>query len=201
MLPFLGKELLRGDVVCLTRPSKEDIGHFAKWSADMEYQRLLRRGMVYPGSLEEHEAWFAEMAKSEADYPFAIRTLVEDRLVGMLVVKDIFWQARHCSFFIGIGNPEMRGRGFGTDAIRTLLKYAFLEMNMNRIGLEVMSYNLPAIHSYQRVGFKLEGTLRAFAYRDGVYYDMHIMGILRSEWEQIYDQSAVTYAPSVAALE
>lgn len=201
MLPFLGKELLRGDVVCLTRPSKEDIGHFAKWSADMEYQRLLRRGMVYPGSLEEHEAWFAEMAKSEADYPFAIRTLVEDRLVGMLVVKDIFWQARHCSFFIGIGNPEMRGRGYGTDAIRTLLKYAFLEMNMNRIGLEVMSYNLPAIHSYQRVGFKLEGTLRAFAYRDGVYYDMHIMGILRSEWEQIYDQSAVTYAPSVAELE
>lgn len=201
MLPFLGKELLRGDLVCLTRPSKEDIGHIAKWSTDMEYQRLLRRGMVYPGSVEEHEEWFAEMIKNETGYPFAIRTLVEDRLVGILMIKDIFWQARHCTFFIGIGNPEMRGRGFGTDAIRILLKYAFLEMNMNRVGLEVLSYNQSAIHSYQRAGFKLEGTLRAFTYRDGVYYDMHVMGILRNEWEALYNQPAITYAPSVAEME
>jgi RimJ/RimL family protein N-acetyltransferase len=126
---------------------------------------------------------------------------VEDRLVGILIIKDIFWQARHCSFFIGLGNPEMRGRGYGTDAIRVMLKYAFLEMNLNRIGLEVLSYNKTAIRSYQRVGFKLEGTLRAFAYRDGVYYDMHIMGILRSEWETLYNQPAVMYVPSVVETE
>lgn len=196
MVPFLGKDLLRGDLVCLARPTKEDIAHFAKWSADMEYQRLLRRGMVYPGSLEEHEAWFAEMAKDEQSFPFSIRTLVEDRLVGMLVIKDIFWQARHCSFFIGLGNPEMRGRGYGSDAIRVMLKYAFLEMNMNRVGLEVMSYNAAALHSYERVGFQLEGTLRAYTYRDGVYYDMHVMGILRNEWEALYNQPAVSYLPT-----
>jgi RimJ/RimL family protein N-acetyltransferase len=157
--------------------------------------------MVYPGSLEEHEEWFAQMSKDERNYAFAVRTLVEDRLVGLLVIKDIFWQARHCSFFIGIGNPEMRGRGFGSDAVRVMLKYAFLEMNLNRVGLEVLSYNEAALRSYQRVGFRLEGSLRAFAYRDGIYYDMHVMGILRSEWEALYNQPAITYVPSGAALE
>jgi RimJ/RimL family protein N-acetyltransferase len=157
--------------------------------------------MVYPGSLEEHEEWFAEMEKGERSFPFSIRTLVEDRLVGVLVIKDIYWQARHCSFFIGLGNPEMRGRGYGSDAIRVMLKFVFLEMNLNRVGLEVMSYNEAAIRSYQRVGFKLEGTLRAFTYRDSVYYDMHLMGILRSEWEALYNQPAVTYVPSGVETE
>lgn len=201
VIPFLGKDLLRGELVCLTRPTKEDIIHITKWSADMEYQRLARRGMVYPESLEEHEEWFAEMAKSAHSYPFAIRTLVEDRLVGLVLIKDIFWQARHCSFFIGLGNPEMRGRGYGTDAIRVMLRYVFLEMNLNRVGLEVLSYNQAAMRSYQRVGFKLEGTLRAFSYRDGVYYDMHIMGILRSEWEALYNQPSITYVPSAVETE
>lgn len=184
--PFLGHELLLGRLVRLDRPTRDDIAEIARWSGDMGFQRLLRRGMVYPGSVEEHEAWFAEMARSDDTLPFVIRTRQDDRLIGFLVIKDIMWQARHCAFFIGIGDQEMRGRGYGVDAVRVMLKYAFLEMNLNRVGLEVLSYNEAALHTYQKAGFTHEGTLRAYAYRDGVYYDMHIMGILRDEWEALY---------------
>jgi RimJ/RimL family protein N-acetyltransferase len=184
--PFLGKDLLRGELIQLARPTKADIAEIARWSEDMEYQRLLRRGMVYPGSVEEHEDWFADMAKSEDMVPFVIRTLDEDKLIGLLVIKDIMWQARHCAFFIGIGEAEMRGRGYGVDAIHVMLKYAFLEMNLNRVGLEVMSYNEVGLRTYKKVGFRHEGILRAYGYRDGIYYDMHLMGILRSEWDALY---------------
>jgi RimJ/RimL family protein N-acetyltransferase len=126
--------------------------------------------------------------------PFAVRTLVEDRLVGLLVIKDIMWQARHCSFFIGIGDPTERGRGYGSDAVRVLLRYAFLEMNLNRVGLEVMAYNAEAIHAYEAAGFQQDGRLRAFVYRDGVYYDVLTMSILRAEWEHLYDYPPVKYA-------
>lgn len=196
MPPFLGSDLLVGKKVRLARPVHDDIAVFAAWSLDLEYQRLLRRGMVYPGSVEEHVAWFAEMARQEDKYyPFSIRTLVEDRLVGLLVLKDIFWQARHCSFFIGIGDPTERGRGYGSDAVRVVLRYAFLEMNLNRVGLEVMAYNTEAIHAYQAAGFQVEGRLRAFVYRDGVYYDIETMSILRSEWEALYGYPPVAYPP------
>lgn len=193
MPPFLGSELLMGKKVRLALPAHEDIPLFAAWSQDLEYQRLLRRGMVYPGSVEGHREWFEAMAKEEKDIPFSIRTLVEDRLVGMLVIRDVVWQARHCSFFIGIGDPGERGQGYGSDAVRVLLKYAFLEMNMHRVGLDVMSYNADAIRAYQAAGFQLDGRLRAFVYRDGVYYDMLQMSILRGEWESLTGYPPVSY--------
>jgi len=111
----------------------------------------------------------------------------------LLVIKDIFWASRHCSFFIGIGKAADRGQGFGTDAIRAMLKYAFLEMNLHAVRLEVMSYNPGGMRAYEKVGFKLDGTLRACVYRDGVYYDIYAMSILRREWEALYGYPPVSY--------
>lgn len=193
MLPFLGNELLTGDLVRLIRPSGVDIEAFAGWSYDVEYSRLLRRGMIYPNSAESTAEWFAEMEKQDDIIPFAVKTLAGDQMVGMLVINHIMWQARHCTFFIGIGEAENRGKGYGSDAVRVMLKYIFLEMNLNRVGLDVMSYNPHAVHTYEKLGFKLEGTQRAMVYRDGVYYDMHMMGILRAEWEALYGYPPIRY--------
>ncbi len=193
MLPFLGNNLLHGDLVMLAKPSHDDIEQFAAWTHDVEYSRLLRRGMIYPASVEAMAGWFAEMEKNENEIPYSIRTIRDNRLVGVMVIKDIFWAARHCSFWLGIGNASDRGQGYGTDAIRAMLKYAFLEMNMHAVRLEVMSYNPGGIRAYEKVGFKLDGTMRAFVYRDGVYYDVHAMSILRREWEALYGFPPVSY--------
>jgi len=200
MPPFLGNELLRGDLVTLSRPTKEDIPIIASWSHDIEYSRMLRRGLIYPDTAEDYEGWFAEMAKEESGYPFAIRRIEDNSLVGWLAIRAIFWQARHCSLVIGIGDQSQRGRGYGSDALRVALKYAFLEMNLNRVGLEVMSYNDAGIRAYSKVGFQHEGTLRAFVYRDGVYYDIYTMSILRSEWEAL-DKAAVSLPTSAASAQ
>lgn len=184
-VPFLGKELLRGELVRLARPASADFAPIARWSEDMEYQRLLRRSMVYPGDEAGIADWFSKIDEYEFA-PFTIRTLDEDRLVGMLAIKDIFWQSRHCSFFISIGDEADRGRGYGSDAVRVMLTYAFWEMNMNCVRLEVMSYNEAAQRSYEKVGFTADGILRQFVYRDGVYYDIQLMSMLRSEWEARY---------------
>jgi RimJ/RimL family protein N-acetyltransferase len=192
-IPFMGNELLRGDLVQLVMPTRDDITVFAKWTHDVEYSRLLRRGMIYPDTEEGHAEWFATMMKGENETPFSIRTLADDRLVGLLVIKDVMWQARHCSFFIGIGSADDRSKGFGTDAIRVMLKYIFLEMNLNAVRLEVMSYNPAGVRAYEKVGFKQDGTLRASVYRDGVYYDIHAMSMLRSEWEAKYGYPPITY--------
>lgn len=188
-VPFLGDELLRGDLVRLARIREADYAAIARWSEDMEYQRLLRRSMVYPGDEGGIRDWLAKVDEYEFA-PFGIRALSDDRLVGMLALKDIFWQARNCSFFISIGDAADRGKGYGTDAVRVMLKYAFWEMNMHRVGLEVMSYNDAGKRSYEKVGFTPEGTLRQFVYRDGVYYDIELMSMLRSEWEARYAEAS-----------
>ncbi len=190
---MLGNELLQGEKVYLSRPTNDDMRMFAEWSNDIEYYRLLRRGMVYPDSAEDTQAWINDAIRKEELIPFSVRTLDKDQLVGMIAIKDIVWQARHCSFFVGIGRQPDRRMGYGTDAVRILLKYIFLEMNLNRVGLDVMDYNVNAQRVYAGMGFQHEGTLRAYSYRDGVYYDMHIMGMLRSEWEKISGFPPIRY--------
>lgn len=183
MLPFMGNDLLCGELVTLKRPTKDDAAIIGGWMADIEYQRMLRRGMVYPGDGGDTDAWFSHMLKEDAGYPFAIRRNDDDTLVGFLVIKDIMWASRNCSLVIGIGDKNQRGRGFGTDAMRVLLRYCFMEMNLYRVGLEVMAYNTGAIRAYTKAGFQPEGVLRGFVYRDGVYYDIQLMSVLRPEWE------------------
>jgi RimJ/RimL family protein N-acetyltransferase len=187
-MSILGRELLEGEKVRLTALQRSDAGAITRWQLDMEYQRLLRRGMVFPTNQENIEGWLFSSRGEEGFFPFAIRTLADDRLIGMLAIKDVMWSSRNASFFISIGDAADRGRGFGTDAVRVMLKYCFMEMNLYRVGLETMAYNPMGISAYRRAGFQEEGRLRGFVYRDGTYYDMVLMSILRPEWDALTDR-------------
>ena len=81
-----------------------------------------------------------------------------------------------------IGDKTYWGRGYGTDAVRVLLDYAFRHHNLHRVYLSVNSTNPRAIGAYRRCGFVEEGRLRAHAWSNGQYIDLVQMGILREEW-------------------
>jgi RimJ/RimL family protein N-acetyltransferase len=183
MLPFLTHTLLRGERVYLDRVQRSDCAAWARWTHDMEYSRLLRRGEVFPDTAEEMESWLFSERGHEEEYFFAIRTVAENHLIGGVGLNRVMRQARHCMFWIGIGEPEYRSKGYGSEALTLVLQWCFLEMNLNRVGLEVMSYNERAIASYERMGFQHEGRQREVVIRDGVYYDILLMSILRREWE------------------
>ena len=192
MPPFLGNELLRGEKVYLAPLQRADCAALAHWSEDIEFQRMLRRGEVFPDTAESFERWLFSEQGHEEFYRATVRTTADNTMIGMCEINRIFRQARHCMFWIGIGDPAYRGHGYGSDAIRILLRYAFLEMNLNRVGLEVMSYNERAIAAYEKIGFQHEGRQRETVIRDGVYYDTLLMGILRREWEARYWRKAGT---------
>jgi len=78
--------------------------------------------------------------------------------------------------------PEYQGKGFGKDALITLLRYGFEELNLNRIWAEVYAGN-NALKLYQRIGFKQEGTLHEHVFKDGSYIDSYMIGLLRTEWD------------------
>ena len=84
---------------------------------------------------------------------------------------------------IGIGDRACRDKGYGTETMRILLDFAFGELALHRVFLRVFEYNEHARHVYERVGFTHEATRREDCYRHGRYYDTHILGILRREWE------------------
>ncbi len=153
---------------------------FAAWNVDSEYQRLLddRAFLFRTKTMQE---WMEK--DFESHYLFIIRTLRDDRPVGFIDLGGIDWSARGGWVAIGIGGRDDWGKGFGTDAMKVLLRYAFEELNLHRINLGVFEYNPRAIRSYEKAGFRHEGRQRDTLHRAGKYWDLLFMGILKSDWE------------------
>lgn len=181
------KNLFQGELVRLTAANAErDAQTMASWSRDSEYGRLLDSDPALPKSVKSTQENIARWM--ETDRPdgigFVIRTLADDRLIGFVGLNGIRWKDGDAFIGIGIGEREYWGNGYGTDAMRVILRYAFTELNLHRVSLNVFEYNPRAIRSYEKAGFTIEGRERQVLCRDGRRYDVIGMGILREEWEK-----------------
>jgi len=104
--------------------------------------------------------------------------------VGSVYLRDIDRDNQKCEYGIFIGDEECRGKGVGTAAAKLALAYAFEELKMNRVYLRVFADNLGAIKSYEKAGFRYEGTFRQDVMIDGVGEDIVFMAILREDWKK-----------------
>lgn len=182
-------QLLKGELVYLTVENPQVMAEtISRWSSDSEYWRLAAGDAAFPRSSKAIKGWLEkEMATENPQlFMFAIRRLEDNQLIGEIDLDGVLWT--HGEAFVGIslGEREFWGKGYGTDAMRAILKYAFLELNLNRVSLNVFDYNSRAKRSYEKVRFKEEGRCREFLLRDGKRYDLIFMGILRSEWEEMF---------------
>ena len=179
------KELFTGELVHLSAVDPEEMSKaFSRWSRDSEYTRLLNMSIRPLNSAKGIQKWMDEMIAetSPSEYFFTIRTLDENKLIGGMFLEVVDWPGRDSSVAIFIGERENWGKGYGTDAMRLLLQYAFLELNLRRVSLGVFEYNPRAIRSYEKVGFCHEGRMRKYLNHEGKHWDIHYMGILREEW-------------------
>ncbi len=100
--------------------------------------------------------------------------------VGSASLSDFDRFAHHAEAGIAL-LPEAWGRGIGTAAIRQLVEFGFVRCNLRRIHLQAIASNVGALRAYEKAGFVVEGRLREHAWVRGVYEDIVLMGILRSE--------------------
>lgn len=180
---MLYNNLLRGELVYLDGVTREDIPLYGKWFANLEMLYNLFPGAVFPQTEESETDWYENMRKSN-DYIFAIRTIASKQLIGSTGLHAPDWRNRCAVFGISIGDPDYWGKGYGTDTTRIVVRYGFMELNLHRIELIVFDYNKRAIRVYEKVGFKHEGVRRQAHFRDGEYHDVHLMSILRHEWDE-----------------
>jgi RimJ/RimL family protein N-acetyltransferase len=178
--------LFTGDLVRLAEISRDNLPAYKRWMRDYEVQHLLAR-IPTPITDEAEEAWFGSVAKGTGDYIFAIHTLDSDTLIGNCGLHNVDKKSRFAEFGIVIGEKDYWGRGYGTDAARVILRFAFNELNLHRVELDVYDFNPRAIRSYEKVGFVHEAIRRDALFRNGAYHDVHRMGILQHEWCALYD--------------
>jgi len=172
---------LVGTSVYLRPLEKEDAPLVQRWLNDPEITRNL---LVFrPLSRQAEEEFIANAAKDEHALSLLIVLKDGDRPIGVTGLKDIDFRNRNAEFGIAIGEKECWGQGYGTEAARLMVDHAFATLNLHRVSLRVNENNERGIRSYRRAGFQKEGVLREDYYRDGQYWDMTVMGILKAEWE------------------
>ena len=183
----MNKDLFQGKLVRLKAIDPETMAEaFSRWSQDSEYWRLMSSEPSRPISFLSTREWLeGELFKDPPGFiMFAIHTLEDDRLIGEIGFEDVELPYGENFLEIGLGGRENWGKGYGSDAVRLILRYAFTELNLQRVSLEVSEYNPRAVHVYTKAGFIEEGRLRSSELRGGRRTDLIYMGILREEWER-----------------
>ncbi len=185
---MIQQDIFRGEKVRLVAVDVEKMADlFVHAGRDSEFSRLLDTSPARLHSRQATKKWMEEefLEVKPKAFPFMIHTLEEDNPIGDIGLYVTEWTHRDAFVGIGIVNGY-QGRGYGTDAMRLALHYAFTELNLARVTLNVFEYNPRAIRSYEKAGFKVEGRQRGFINREGKRYDLIYMGILCDEWMGIH---------------
>ena len=179
--------MLKGNRIKLVAPRKAFIPTFTQWLND---QDLLQYLIMYkPMTLEAEEKWYESMINRDDEIFFSIMKIADKdhpdakaQLIGNLSIR-IDAKNRVGNIGIMIGEKSVWGQGYGTEALKLLIEYAFNNLNLQRVELEVFSSNPRAQHCYEKVGFRKEGVRRNAVFIQGRYVDSIMMGLLLEEWK------------------
>lgn len=187
------KDILKGELVRLSAMNADEFSKaFARWNRDSEFRRLIDSGAARLSSQKSAQKWLEKAIEEQSvnQHWFSIRKLDDDKLLGNIDIYVYNWPGRDAFVGLGIGEREFWGKGYGTDVMRVMLRYAFTEVNLNRVTLNVFEYNPRAIRSYEKAGFRHEGRERQVLNKEGRRWDLVFMGILREEWMELYGERA-----------
>jgi len=174
--------LMIGTQVRLMPMSPQDVKTLTRWYNDPDFLRLYDPG-ARPRTEDQIAQTIAAQQESPNSHVFAIRTLASPEMIGYVELDSIMWAQRVGWLSIGFGSAEHRGKGYGTEAMQLLLRFAFADLGLHRVQLTVYAHNFAAIHLYEKLGFVREGTFREFLELDGTRVDLCLYGILQREWQ------------------
>ncbi|BBE30378.1 N-acetyltransferase [Tepiditoga spiralis] len=175
--------MLKGNKIRLRAYKREELKLVMEFINDEDVTKFLRPGVPFPFRYEDEIKFYESLnPMSTSSYSFAIELLETEKYIGGCGINEIDWKNSVATVGIFLGKPYWN-KGYGTEALKILVDFIFNEMNINKVKLNVYSFNERAIKSYKKVGFVVEGRLRQEIFKEGKYYDEIIMGILRSEYK------------------
>ncbi|MEK4251868.1 GNAT family N-acetyltransferase [Paenibacillus sp. FSL W7-1287] len=177
---------LIGDRIALREYRISDLDSISQWVNDPEITNTLSDVFLYPHSRNESETYLNVIMEGKSSTKsFVIAEKDSLEYIGQIDLFNLDWKNRFAVMAIVIGKKEYLGKGYGSEAIRVLQKFAFEELNLNRIELDVYDYNARAYKCYLKCGFKEEGRMRQKLFKNGRYRDVIRMAILKEEFEEL----------------
>jgi RimJ/RimL family protein N-acetyltransferase len=175
--------MLRGERVVLRTVEREDVDRLWELLEDIEVAHRVSNSPPLFWSKARWEAEVEGWAEEPDDTAARFVIEVDGEVIGQCQLQKLDYYRGLCDLGISLGRLYW-GQGFGQDAVRILLRYAFRYLNMRKVCLEVLADDERAVGAYRKAGFVEEGRLRQQAWFEGAYADALVMAVLREEWKE-----------------
>ena len=175
---------LQGEKIYLTTMERE---HCKKIWEDTEYDFTQPTERFIVGqSSENADKWFDDIQKAQGEQHVRLGIFLTDgTVIGDIALQDLDWKNRSCTLGYGLTKLEHRGKGYTTDAVKTILQYAFCHLGLVRVSAATQERNIGSQRVLEKCGFALEGRERKAEYLRGKRYDRLMYGLLAEEFVQL----------------
>jgi len=172
---------IRGEMVALGPFVKEHQPIYHRWLSD--FDTLRRTGIpIKPSSAEQMPGIIERIQSTEGRIWFVVYELATDRPVGFAGISHLDHVNRTAEFNICIGERNARGKGYGTEATRLVLDYAFTALGLHSVYLLTSEINVAGQRAYAKAGFREFGRRRQCLMQGGRLWDAVHMECLTSEF-------------------
>ena len=169
--------MIRGERVTLRPVEERDYPLIHAWQNDPEVWWL----MDYESPFSLADIAESEKRATEEGFPFIIES--EGRPIGRIGINNVRRRDRICALYVFIGERSAWGKGLGTDAIDTLLSYAFSRFDLHQVELWSLADNERALRAYAHSGFREEARLAERSWKDGRWVDRVLMSVTREDFD------------------
>ena len=177
---------IQGKKVTLRAIEESDLKILHRWANNPEIQDIIGN-IHFPSSMDFHRAWFENLKNDQLNQRFAIST-AEDNIIGLSSLINIDWRNNHAWHGVMLGDGDIRGKGYGVDAVMATMRYAFDEMHLERLDGSIIEYNTISYSFYcNKLGWVEEGRRRNYYFRKGRYWDQIVVGITQEDYRQLID--------------
>lgn len=179
---------IKGKKVTLRAIEERDLEDLQKWSNDPDIQKMLG-GFHMPSSMDITKRWFESLKNSELNQRFAIEC--EDLgIIGTANLVNINWKDRNAFHGMLLGDKDIRGKGLGSDTVMAIMRFAFEELNLERLDGSMIEYNEASLRMYiNRCGWKEEGRKKNWYWRQNKHWDKVIVGINREDYFKLIKEN------------
>lgn len=178
------QKVLIGESVYLRPFRRSDLSYVQRWYRDPEMRKLV--GETAPMSRAEAEKWYRRVRADKDRMWFAVVLREGDRVIGESGLLRMFRPWRCTDMTVIIGDKDAWGKGYGSEAGRLVLDYAFRKLRFHRVSIGVVGFNKRALRFWEGLGFKKEGVWRDGYFCDGQYSDFIMMSILEDEYLSLH---------------
>ncbi len=169
---------IRGDKVVLRAIEPSDGQLLKDLINDPETEYMLG-GWSFPVSTQVQTDWIAGLKNDIHTLRCIIELMEENVAIGTVMLSDIDYKNGNAQVHIKISGNGLRGKGYGHDAINTIVKYAHSELRLTCIYANVSSHNVASLNLFTKCGFIKEGLLRKRLFKRGNFIDVVVLSILK----------------------